>query len=157
MILSWDYFLSKIHIQIPLNFCQHNNHEDLHYISDSIKLSWHNNYIIPIYTTKMGLFSMIIIIMLYSDGECLNLYHFSLGLSKTFYLQTVQTVLYECFHEKTYLRGSLNLTCFRDLLLESYKYDKTKVRIIVINYHLPYGDGTSDLLWGFKLSNKWKH
>ena len=96
---------------------------------------------------------MIIIIMLYSDGECLNLYHFSLGLSKMFYLQTVQTILYECFHEKTYLRGSLNLTCFRDLLLESYKYDKTKVRII-INYHLPYGDGTSDLLWGFKLSNK---
>ena len=102
----------------------------------------------------MGLFSMIIIIILYSDGECLNLHHFSLGLSKMFYLQTVQTILYEYFHEKTYLRGSLNLTCFRDLLLESYKYDKTKVRIIIINYHLPYGDDTSDLLWGFKLSNK---
>ena len=97
---------------------------------------------------------MIIIIMLYNDGECLNLYQFSLGLSKMFYLQTVQTMLHECFHKKTYLRGSLNLTYFRDLLLESYKYDKTRVRIIVINYHLPYGDGTSDLLWGFKLSNK---
>ena len=47
---------------------------------------------------------MIIIIMLYSDGECLNLYHFSLGLSKMFYLQTVQTILYVCFHEKTYLK-----------------------------------------------------
>ena len=102
----------------------------------------------------MGFFSMIIIIMLYCDGECLKLCHFSLGLSKMFYLQTVQTILYECFHEKMYLRGSLNLTCFRDLLLESYKYDKTKVRVIVINYHLPYGDGTSDLLWGFKLNIK---
>ena len=49
------------------------------------------------------------------------------------------------------------MTCFRDLLLESYKYDKTKVRINVINYHLPYGDGTSDLLWGFKLNIQWKH
>ena len=94
----------------------------------------------------MALFSMIIIIMLYSDIECLDLYHFSLGLSKMFYLQTVQNILYECFHEKTYLRGSLNLTCLRDLLLVSNKYDKTKIRIIVNNYHLPYGDGTSDLL-----------
>ena len=40
LILSWNDFLSRIRTraQIPLNFCQHNNHEDLHYISDSIKL-----------------------------------------------------------------------------------------------------------------------
>ena len=100
---------------------------------------------------------MIIIIMLFCDGECLKLCHFSSGLLKMFYLQTVQTVLYVCFHEKTYLRESLNLTCFRDLLLESCKYDKTKVRFIVINYHLPYGNGTSDQLQGFKLDIKWKH
>ena len=71
-----------------------------------------------------------------------------------FSLQTVQTILYMCFHEKTYLRGSLNLTCFGGLSLDSYKYDKSKVRIIVINYHLPYGDGTLDLLWDFKLNIK---
>ena len=157
LILSSNYFLSKIHTQIPLKFCQHNNHKYLHHISDSIKLDWHNNCVIPIYTTKMGFFSMIIIIMLYGDGESLNLHHFSLGLPEMFYLQTVQSILCECFHENRYLRGSLNLTCLKDFFLESYKYDKINVRIIVINYSLSYSDGTSDLLSGFKLSNKWKH
>ena len=40
LILSWNDFLSKIriHTQIPLTFCLHNDHENVHAISDSIKL-----------------------------------------------------------------------------------------------------------------------
>ena len=54
-------------------------------------------------------------------------------MSKIFYLQTAQAILSLCCHKKTHLSRSLNLTCFMDLLLESYKYDKTKVRIVIIN------------------------
>ena len=92
-ILSSIDFLSKIYTrtQIPLNFCQHNN----------------------IYTTKKGLFSVIVINRLYCTD--LTLCRFSLGLLKVFYLQIAQTT-----HERMYLRWCLNLTCFMDLLLECY-------------------------------------
>ena len=108
-ILASSDFLSKIYTrtQIPLNVCQHNN----------------------IYTTKKGLFSVIVIIRLC----CTNLTpcRFSLGFLKAFYLQIAQTT-----QEWMYLRWCINLTCFMDLLLESYKYDKIKVRIVVINYQI---------------------
>ena len=51
-------------------------------------------------------------------------------MSKTFYPEIAYShVLF--FHERTHLSWSLNLICFKDLLLESYKYDKTKVRTII--------------------------
>ena len=108
-ILSSSDFLSKIYTrtQIPLNFCQHNN----------------------TYTTKKDLFSVIVIIRLYCTD--LPLCRFSLGFLKAFYLQIVRTT-----HEWIYLRWCLNLTCFMDLLLESCKYDKIKVRIVVISYQI---------------------
>ena len=106
-ILSSSNFLSKIYTrtQISLNFCQHNN----------------------IYTTKKGFFSVIVINRLYCTS--LTLPRFLLGFLKAFYLQIAQNT-----HEWMYLRWCLNLTCFMDLLLKSYKYDKIKVRIVVINY-----------------------
>ena len=67
---------------------------------------------------------MIIIVMFYFDCESLKLYNFSLELSKLFYLW------------KDVLKCFLNLTGFMDLLLENYIYDKSKVRIIVINYQI---------------------
>ena len=51
---------------------------------------WHNKYIVLTYTIKWDLFSMIIIIMFYCDCESLKLCNFSLELSETLYLQTVQ-------------------------------------------------------------------
>ena len=68
--------------------------------------------------------------------DSLKLCNFSLELSKMFYLQTVQTNILCVFSWKDLLKVILNLTCFMDLWLESYKYDKTKVRIIVINYRI---------------------
>ena len=70
---------------------------------------------------------MIIIIILYC--ECLK----SLRLSKMFYLQTAQAMLSLCFHERMRLSRFLNLTYFMDLQLDSYKHDKTKVKIIIRN------------------------
>ena len=52
---------------------------------------WHNKYIVLTCTTKRGLFFMIMIIMFYCDCESLRLCKFSLELSETFYLQTLQT------------------------------------------------------------------
>ena len=106
-ILSSSDFLSKIYTrtQIPLNFWQHNN----------------------ICTTKKGLFSVLVITRRYCTG--LTLGRFLLGFLKAFYLQIAQNT-----HEWMYLRWCLNLTCFMDLLLKSYKYDEIKVRIVVINY-----------------------
>ena len=46
---------------------------------------WHNKYIVLTYTTKSGLFFMIIIIMFYCDCESLKLCNFLLELSKKFY------------------------------------------------------------------------
>ena len=73
--LNWDGkfdpdFLSNIRIrtQIPLNFCQHKT---------QLNSYWHNKYIVLTYTTKRGLFSMIIIIMFYYDCESLKLWNFS--------------------------------------------------------------------------------
>ena len=68
-ILSSSDFLSKIYTrtQISLNFFQHNN----------------------IYTTKKGLFSVIVINRLYCTD--LTLCRFSLGLLKVFYLFTNST------------------------------------------------------------------
>ena len=51
---------------------------------------WHNKYTVLTYTIKWDLFSMIIIIMFYCDCESFKLYNFSLELSETLYLQTVQ-------------------------------------------------------------------
>ena len=108
-ILASSDFLSKIYTrtQIPLKVCQHNN----------------------IYTTKKGLFSVIVIIR--PCGTNLTLCRFSLGFLKAFFLQIAQTT-----QEWMYLRWCINLTCYMDLLLESYKYDKIKVRIVVINYQI---------------------
>ena len=51
---------------------------------------WYNKYIVLTYTTKRGLFFMIMI-MFYCDWESLRLCKFSLELSETFYLQTLET------------------------------------------------------------------
>ena len=108
-ILASSDFLSKIYTrtQISQKFCQHNN----------------------IYTTKNGIFSVIVIIRLCCTN--LMLCRSSLGFLKAFYLQIAQTT-----QEWLYFRWYINLTCFMDLLLESYKYDKIKVRIVVINYQI---------------------
>ena len=79
---------------------------------------------------------MIIIVMFYFDCESLKLYNFSLELSKMFYLKTVQTNILCVLSWKDVLKCFLNLTGFMDLLLENYIYDKSKVRIIVINYQI---------------------
>ena len=52
------------------------------------------------------------------------------------YLQTVQTNTLCVLSWKDVLKFSLNLTNFMDLLIENYKYDKSKVEIIVINYKI---------------------
>ena len=99
--------------------------QDLYSYPDPIIIYQHNN----IYTKKKGLFSVIVIIRLCCTS--LTLCRFSLGFLKAFYLQIAQTT-----QEWKYLRWCINLTCFMDLLLESYKYDKIKVRIVVINYQI---------------------
>ena len=99
---------------------------------------WHNEYIVLTYITKRDLFSTNCFIYhcFIVTGKVLSYVIFHKNHRKRFIYKQCQLILYVCFHEKTYLKWSLNLACFMDLLLESYKYDKTKVRIIVINYQI---------------------
>ena len=88
-------------------------------------------------------------------SECLK----SLRLSKMFYLQTA--ILSLCFHERMRLSWFLNMTCFMDLLLDSYKHDKTKVNIIISNSQIVNKIFKIQQNWrtvrAFRLDIKWKH
>ena len=101
--------------------------QDLHSYRDPTKLCQYNN----IYTTRGAFFLLLVSSGFSCTNECLKLYGLPLEFLKMFCLQTAQNT-----HEWIYLRWSLNVTCFMDLLLESYKYDKIKVRIIVTNYQI---------------------
>ena len=77
-----------------------------------------------------------------------------------FYPQTVQAISSLCFHERMRLSWFLSLTCFMDLLLDSYKNDKTKVRIIISNSQIVNQifkiQQNCHTVRAFRLNIKWK-
>ena len=88
-------------------------------------------------TLQKGAFSLWLLSLCFiMTAKVLSYKIFHNNYRKRFIYKKYKLILYVCFHEKTYLTWSLNLAYFMDLLLDCYKYDKTKIRIIVINYQI---------------------
>ena len=132
--ISRTDFLSKIHIctHILLN-CQHNNHEDLHSVPDSSKLIAGIISILYLSALQRRAFSLWLLLLCFIVTMSVLSYVILIRIVKNFLFTNSASYIIFVLSWKDALKLIPKFDLFHGFILESYKYGKTKVRIIIIN------------------------